>query len=68
MSINFGQKDKRAEWDRRNKFHIEDFKQDQVEKLKSQSQAAFGPSFSQKMYSQDFKQHNECIDQFVFLM
>jgi hypothetical protein len=26
ITINFGQKDKRAEWDRKSKFHIEDFK------------------------------------------
>lgn len=62
LTINFNQKDKRAEWDRRNKFHIEDFKQDQVDKLKNMSHFAFGSSFSQKLFSQDFKLHNECID------
>lgn len=60
----FGFKEKRAEYDRRTRFPIEEIKADVVDKLKTFSAQALGPAFTAKMFSADFKQHCECIDAF----
>ena len=68
LGINFGQKDKRADHDRKVKFYVEEMKGDQIEKLKSQITFAFGDAFSKKLFSQDIKLHSECIDAFANIM
>ena len=68
MVVNYGQKEKRAEFDKKIKFSLEEVKADQVEKLKVFTANAIGQAFTQKMFSQDFKLHCECIDAFSTLM
>jgi hypothetical protein len=42
MIVNFGYKEKRAEYDRKTKFQLEDIKGDQIDKLKNFTNLVLG--------------------------
>jgi hypothetical protein len=64
LTINPGYKEKRAELDRKTKWQTEEVKGEPIEKLKVLTSQAMGQAMSAKMFSNDFKLHNECIDLF----
>ena len=57
-------REKRAEYDRKNKWLVDEVKSDSVDKLKQWVAQSLGQSLCNKMFSLDFKQHCDCIDIF----
>jgi hypothetical protein len=68
MIVNFGHKHRREEFYFKNKFHTDEVKGDQLDKLKVFCVQAMGKPFADKMFSSDFKLHCECIESYSLLM
>jgi hypothetical protein len=51
LNVIAGYKDRRADYDRKTKFHIEEIKSEQIDKTKVFTQQALGLQIMQKMFS-----------------
>lgn len=68
LAVNFGLKEKRAQFDVKNRFSVEEVKSELLDKLKAFTVQAVGGPFTAKMYSADFKLHCECVDALTALV
>jgi len=57
-------KEKRAEFDKKNKWQVEDVRKDFVEKVQEHCRQSMGAELAGMMFSNDFKQHVKCIEVF----
>lgn len=64
LIVNAGNKERRAQIDAKSKWMHEDIKPEQSDKVKHICEQLFGYEFMQKMFSTDFKKHNEVLKAF----
>ena len=61
LIVNAGNKEKRAILDAKTKWMHEEMKPEQTDKVKHNCEQIFGYEFMQKMFSTDFKKHQEVL-------
>ena len=64
LIVSAGNKERRAQIDAKAKWLHEDMKPEQTDKVKNLCEQLYGLDFMQKMFSVDFKKHNEVLKAF----